>query len=61
MTGRLRDVFIHSGAYGARVSDETPEGPAASMLHPADDKLLGWARSFWDESDDDDSNGDSAA
>ena len=59
MTGRLRDIFSHSAAYGARISDETPDGPAASPLHPADDKLLGWARSFWDESDERDFDWDS--
>jgi hypothetical protein len=50
----LRDVFVHSGAYGARVADEQPTGAAASPLMPADDKTLNWARSFWDESDADD-------
>ena len=31
---RLRDVFIHSGAYGARVADEHPTGPAKQPAPP---------------------------
>lgn len=51
---RLRDVFIHSGAYGARVADEQPTGPASSPLHPADNQNVGWAQSFWPQADPDD-------
>ena len=33
------------------VADEQPTGAASSPLAPADNKTLGWALSFWPESD----------
>ena len=31
---RLRDIVIHSAAYGARVADEQPTGPPAARCAP---------------------------
>jgi hypothetical protein len=52
--GTLRDIFVHSGAYGARVADETPTGSAAGPLRAADDQTVGWALAFWPQADPDD-------